>query len=156
AFRLRVKHAEDVDAGVVTHQREWDDHGLVFDFGEAESGDALAEDADDREGELTHSNSAADGIVEAEDAIGELLCNEADLAPRFHVGGIEVAAAKNDQTADILVAVGNADEVDGAFFRRDHDGHRQFARTGDLRDAWDGRLYGVHVLDRQLVAERLA
>ena len=115
---MGVEHAQNVNAGVVLHQRERNDHGFVFDFGETESGDALAENADHREGEFAHADGAADGIVEAEDAVGNLLGDEANFAARLHIGGIEIAAAEDDQAADGLIAVGDADQIDRAFVRR--------------------------------------
>ena len=51
----------------------------------------------------------------------------------LHVRGIEVAAAQDDEAADGLVAVGDADQIDGALAAGDDDGHRKFARAGDLR-----------------------
>src|SRR6185369_3408647 len=155
-FGLSIKDAQDVDAGVVAHERERNDDGFVFDFGEAEGGDALAKNTDYCEGELAHADGAADGIVEAEDAVCKLLGDEADFAAGLHVGGIEVAAAEDDKAPNILVALGDADQIDRALAGSDDDGHGEFARAGNLLDTGDSGFDGVHVVDGELVAERLA
>src|SRR5262249_44265377 len=86
-FGPSVEDAKNVDVSVVAHEGEWNDDGFVFNFGEAEGGDTLAKNADHREAEFAHADGATDGIVEAEDAVGQLLGDEADFAAGLHVGG---------------------------------------------------------------------
>src|ERR1700722_14328008 len=155
-FGLRVEDAKNLDAGVVLHERQRNDDGFVFDFGEAEGRDALAENAYNREAELTHANRATDGIVEAKNAVGNFLGDETDFATLLHVGRIEVAAAHDDEAANRLIAESDADEIDGTLFAGDDDGHRELARAGNLGDAGNVGFDGVHVVERDFVAERRA
>src|SRR5579863_1478012 len=154
ALGLRIKLSQNLGARVVLHQREGNDDGFVFDFGEAEGRDALTEHADDGEAEFAEADGATDRIVETEDAVGDLLGNEADLAALLHVGRIEVAAPHDYEATNRLIAKGDADEVDRTLATLSDHRHRKLARAGDFGHPRNLRLDGVHIIERQFVAER--
>ncbi len=128
--------------------------GFVFDFGERPKVETRSRKTPmTREAEFAQANRSADGIIEAEDAIGDFFCDEADFAALLHVGRIEIAAAHDDEAANGLVAEGDADEIDGALFAGSNNRHRKLARAGDFGDAGDLGLDGVHVVERNFVVE---
>src|SRR4029077_17872611 len=152
---LRAESAQHVNAGVVLHQRKGNDHGFALDIRQAEGGHALAKDDYNCEGELAHANRSADRIFQAEHAIRQLLSYQANFAARLHVGRIEISSADNDQTPDSLKPLGHSDECYGAFHALYNDGHGQLAVSGDFLHAGNGGLHRVHVLNGQLVTQRL-
>ena len=132
--------ADEFLAGVILHQRERDDHRLLLNLRETERGDALAEDPDDREGQLAHAEGLADGVLESEDALGERLGNQTDFAARLHIEAVEETPAENHEAADGLVAFGHADEIHGLFDSGNDHGHGQLTRARNLDDVGDGPL----------------
>src|SRR6266404_835516 len=156
AHGLRVEDAQHIHAGVILHQRMRNNDRLFLNFGKAEGGDALTEDADDGEGQLAHANVAADGIFQPENAIGKVLGNEANFTAGFHVRGIEIAAANNQQAPYGLKSFSDANEIYRTLRAADEDGHGQLARAGDFLHTRNGSFHGIHIPDGELVAKGLA
>src|SRR6266404_4566800 len=141
ADSLRIEDAQDIHAGIVFHQRVRNNYGLFLDFGQAESSHALTKHADDGESELAHADRAAYGVLEAEDAIGKLFRHQANFAAGFHVRGIKIAAANDQEAAYGLEAFGDTNQIYRASGAGDDDGHRKFARARNFQHSGNGSLY---------------
>jgi len=72
------------------------------------------------------------GIVEAEHSLCDLFGDQANLTAIFHVRGVEIPSARDDQPANRLIPFGDADEIYGPLATADHHGHVQFARAGNF------------------------
>src|SRR6266566_748574 len=152
--RLHVQQAHHVEAGVVLPHREGDNDGIFVKAGKVERLVSLAEYADHRERQVSHSNGFSDRIVLPKDAIGKLRGDEADLAAHLHIRHVEIPPAKDDQPPDGLIPVRHPHHAYRTLHSIGNHRHRQFLRSGNLNHIGDG-LGGFHVFRRHFITQRL-
>src|SRR5689334_21819402 len=144
---LSVQNAQYIDACVIFHEREWNNDGFIIYIRKTKGGYALAKHTDDRKRELAHANASANGIIQPEHAIGDLLGNEANLAAACHVRVIEVTPTEDHQSPNRLIALGDANQVDWAFASTNDNCHGQLARPGNLGYAGDCGFDRIHIIE---------
>ncbi len=116
--------------------------------------DSLAENADHRERQVSHSNGFSDRIVLSKYAVGKLRGDEADLAAHLHIRRVEIPPAKDDQPPDGLVPVRHPHHAYRTLRSICNHRHRQFPRSRNLDHIGDG-LGGFHVFRRHFITQRL-
>src|SRR6266566_3908163 len=152
--RLHVQQAHHFEAGVVLHHREGDNDGIFVKVGKVESLDSLAENADHRERQVSHSNGFPDRIVLPKDAVGKLRRDQANLAAHLHIRNVEIPPAKDDQAPYGLISIRHPHHAYRTLRSIRNHGHRQFPRSRNLDHIRDG-FGGFHVFQRHFITQRL-